>query len=411
MLQVNRKTILIALPLFIFLSVTFFLFLKNEKHEDIASEEIKIQKNIVNNYFSEKENISIIQNLNLFMGIKEDLFNFKKETVFQFLDRIVEKENDVIVKQFTTIKVPEDYELIQTAIDNAEKGDRIEVAVGEYFGNIIMKEGVNLIGLNISKENKKLVVENSESTSLSVGQVILNGKNIGNVVTFKNGITNKTELSGFVIKNAGENLSGVFIEDASPWVHDNIISENEYNIYIKGKSFPVIQKNIIQFANKGIQIYNFEKEEEEDQKFQVNIIDNLIIDNKIGIDLYQSFALINHNTISYNNHYKNYLGATFGIYLNNSSANILNNIITDNGFCDLCAGINIDKKSSKVVIDYNNIWNNKNNFVCFGECLLEETNFSEDPLFIGYLEGGYILGEESGLIGKSNENLNLGVRW
>ena len=142
-----------------------------------------------------------------------------------------------------------------------------------------------------------------------------------------------------------------------------------------------------------------------------NIIDNLITDNKIGIDLYQASAVIDHNTISYNNHYKTYLGATFGIYIHNSSAKISNNIITDSGICDLCAGVNVDEKSKDVILSYNNIWNNKSDFVCFGECVLEDNNISKDPLFINPANWNFELREESGLIGLGEDGSNIGVRW
>lgn len=141
------------------------------------------------------------------------------------------------------------------------------------------------------------------------------------------------------------------------------------------------------------------------------IIDNLITDNKIGIDLYQASAIISHNAISYNNHYKTYLGATYGIYLSKSSAEIKNNIIMDNGICELCAGVNADKESKNVVLKYNNIWNNKNNFACFGECIMENNNISEEPLFVDYIGGSYKLNEESPLLGKAEDGLDIGVRW
>ena len=352
---------------------------------------------------------------------------------------IVESQREIKI-----IKVPDDYESIQLAIDSAGAGDRIEVSTGEYQENIVMKEGVSLIGLSVSinktdEEETELNSEASELSSVSseasavspfssVGKAILDGGNFGNVVSFKNGITDKTELAGFTIKNAGKSLSGVFVENSSPFIHDNVFVDNEYGIYIKGKSSPVIQKNVIQFSNKGIEVFNFEKMEdlmrEEELKankrlFAFNsssrtnpiIIDNLITDNKIGIDLYQSSAVINHNAISYNNHYKIYLGATYGIYLSKSSAEIANNIITDSGICELCAGVNADKESKNVVLKYNNIWNNKNNFVCFGECVMEDSNMSYEPMFVDYISGSYKLSEDSPLIGKAEDGLDIGVRW
>ncbi|MCK5332858.1 DUF1565 domain-containing protein [Candidatus Parcubacteria bacterium] len=395
---------------------------------------------------------------NIFWGLK------KSETLF-LLKIAIEGQNQPVV-----IKVPEDYTSIQTAIENAKKGDIIEVAPGEYHENIIMKEGVSLRGTgkvdliplsslipSCSKDRpesveiteKDIIDSSSESLELEdcaeeIKQskeslltekesfdVILNGNEIGNVVTFKKGISNKTSLSGFIIKNSGKNLSGILIEDSSPQIHDNIMTDNDFNIYIKGDSAPVIQKNAIRFSSKGIQVYNFQKEEIEDNKpeeknpnisepekiaspiflAKPNILDNLITDNKIGIDLYNSSALINHNTISYNNHYKTYLGATYGIYTINSSADINNNIISDNGICELCAGINVDSKSKDIQISYNNIWNNRNNFVCYGQCAMQDNNLSEDPQFANSIEGNYFLKKDSGLIGKAEAELDIGVRW
>ncbi|MCK5490739.1 MAG: hypothetical protein KAI67_02750 [Candidatus Pacebacteria bacterium] len=413
---------------------------------------------------------SIILTGNIFLGIK------RSGTLF-LLKIAINGQNQPII-----IKVPEDYKSIQLAIENAKEGDIVEVEPGEYQENIIMKEGVSLIGtgkINLippsslipecfTKEVTETTIEeeltgsppenleiedcneqndlieevitqdeNSTDNILLPEEnldVIINGNGTGNVVTFKNGITNKTTLSGFIIKNSGKSLSGILIEDSSPWIHDNILIDNEFNIYIKGDSAPVIQKNALQFASKGIQVYNFQKEEQnEDEKpsdeeittansepeeptmplfsTKPNIIDNLITDNKIGIDLYNSSALINHNTISYNNHYKIYLGATFGIYIINSSAKITNNIISDNGICELCAGINIDAKSKDISISYNNIWNNKNNFVCYGQCDMQENNLSESPQFANSFDGNYFLQKDSGLIGKTENELDIGVRW
>ncbi|MCK5412803.1 MAG: DUF1565 domain-containing protein [Candidatus Pacebacteria bacterium] len=379
---------------------------------------------------------------NIFFGLK------KSETLF-FLKVAIEGQNQPAI-----IKVPEDYKSIQIAIENAKEGDVIEVSPGEYQENIAMKEGVSLVGtgkVNLIPEasltfecfadevDENLELADCDEQENSIDElssqkenlnVIINGNGSGNVVTFKNGISSKTSLSGFIIKNSGKNLSGILIEDSSPWIHDNILTDNKFNIYIKGSSAPVIQKNALQFASKGIQVYNFQKEEklyDEDNKQigstqeygansvlkvdRVIILDNLITDNKIGIDLYNSSALINHNTISYNNHYKTYLGATYGIYAINSSADITNNIISDNGICELCAGINVDVKSKGISISHNNIWNNKNNFVCYGECEMQDNNFSEDPQFSNSIEGNYFLQSDSGLIGKSEDELDIGVRW
>lgn len=373
----------------------------------------------------ENQERSITQEIDFVANIGKRLFGIEREKFFRPINKIMELKN---FKEPKTINVPGNYSKIQPAINNANFGDTIKVASGEYMENIIMKEGISLIGSNILEEDFKEKSEDileEESAQKIINETIINGEESGNVVSFKNGITNKTKLAGFTIKNSGENLSGILIEDSSPLINNNILKDNEYGIYTKGDSSPVIQKNIVYFNNKGIQAYNFKEETETELKAIPNardnvafnsvsspiIIDNLITDNKIGIDLHNFSATIDHNTISYNNHYKTYLGPTFGIYIAKSSAKITNNIITDNGICDLCAGINADKESKNVIMSYNNIWGNKNNFVCFGKCVMEDNNFSEDPRFINCVTGNFKLEEESGLIGACEDGSNVGVRW
>ncbi len=450
MIKPNKKIIILASILFLLiLSGVVFAFQKNDNLEfnnkdllkEFGSDGIRsVQVNGKNDddeippapfvkggddIITKNQKQGTAQKIDFIAKIGKGLFGIEKKIFFRPLNKLVEFQN---YKEPKTINVPEDYSEIQTAIDNADFGDTIKIASGEYMENIIMKEGINLIGSNVlyspeidelsedAEKSENILKE--ESAQTIIDETIINGGGFGNVVSFKNGITNKTKLARFTIKNSGENLSGILIENSSPLINDNVLKNNEYGVYIKEDSSPIIQKNIIYLNNKGIQIYNFEEETEAKAAFaniafaSVSIIiDNLITDNKIGIDLHNSSAIINHNTISYNNHYKTYLGPTFGIYIAKSSAEITNNIITDNGICDLCAGINADEKSKDVVISYNNIWGNKNNFVCFGECVLEDNNLSEDPKFINCITSNFKLKEESGLIGMCENGSDVGVRW
>lgn len=451
MIKISKKIITVFALIFSIMIMcgVVFAFQKNvysemdnkDLLEEFDGDRIRNTQIDVKNEIENQEQ-SITQEINFVANIGKRLFKIEREKFFRPINKIMELKD---FKEPKTINVPGDYSKIQPAINNANFGDTIKVASGEYMENIIMKEGISLIGSNILKEdfredtkatfaNIAFVSENDEkseailekeSAQKIINETIINGEESGNVVSFKNGITNKTKLAGFTIKNSGENLSGILIEDSSPLINDNILKDNEYGIYIKGDSSPVIQKNIVYFNNKGIQAYNFKEETETELKAIPNtqdnvafnsvsspiIIDNLITDNKIGIDLHNFSATIDHNTISYNNHYKTYLGPTFGIYIAKSSAKITNNIITDNGICDLCAGINADKESKNVIMSYNNIWGNKNNFVCFGKCVMEDNNFSEDPKFINCVTGNFKLKEESGLIGACEDGSNVGVRW
>jgi len=420
MIKPNKKiaTILLSTLSIIIIYGVVFAFQENnykeKNNKDILKEfgEARIKSAQINDEIPPapflKGGETIAQKIDFIARIGKELFGIEKKNFFKPVNKLVELKN---YKAPKIINVPEDYSEIQTAIDNANFGDTIKVARGEYLENIVMREGISLIGSNKLEEVEEEII---------INETIINGNNSGNVVEFKNEITNKTKLAKFTIKNSGENLSGILIENSSPLINDNILKDNEYGIYIKANSSPVIQKNVINFNNKGIQVYNLITETETKSDFGYpksdfvsvsTIIDNLITDNKIGIDLYNSSAIVSHNTISYNNHYKTYLGPTFGIYATKSSAEITNNIITDNGICDLCAGINADEKSEDVIISYNNIWGNKNNFVCFGECVLENNNLSEDPRFINCVTSNFQLKEESGLIGACEDGSDVGARW
>ncbi len=319
------------------------------------------------------------------------------------------------------IKVPDDFQTIQEAIDSAFSDDIVKVSPGVYQENIIIKEGISLVGTEES-----LFSEVAEEN-----KVVIDGNHSGNVVSFQKSVGEKTKLSGFVIINSGENLNGIFIDSASPIIENNIIENNGYNIYVRGESFPTIQNNISRLSTKGIQVYNSKKtnsdspkerleksklsepdnnaveeeteteteikikEEIKENYYFVKIINNLITDNRTGIDLYRSSAFIKNNTISYNNHYEGYYGPTYGVYLLQSSAEITNNIITDNGVCELCAGVSVGQHS-EASVRFNNIWNNQNNYFCpSGDCYLNETNISVDPEFVDFVNGDYRLNEGS----------------
>lgn len=260
--------------------------------------------------------------------------------------------------QKKVLKVPETFPKIQSAIDNAAAGDVVLVGAGEFKENLVMKNGVSVVGIG-------------------AGKSILDGERKGAVVYFKNIPDKNTRIENFTIKNASAGLAGVLIEDASPLVNRNEITNNDYGIYVKGVSSPTLQRNLVNLSKVGVQIFNLSAV----SGAKTAVIDNKIFRNQKGVGLYNAEALVEHNTLSFNNSYTETGEATFGVYLAGSKASIRNNLITENGICELCAGIFADEKSQGVFIAFNDIWNNRNNFVCFGDCVMENTNFSEDPQF------------------------------
>lgn len=294
--------------------------------------------------------------------------------------------DDSIAQSIRTIKVPQDADSIQKAIDMAKSGDTVFVSAGEYKGNIIMKDGVSLIGE-------------------SARTVILDGDKKGNVVAFKDAADINTRFENFTVKNSGNDLSGILVEDSSPIINRNIILQNDYDIYIKGESSPVVQRNTISESKSGVQIFNLE----EPKNSKPAISDNLIFGNKKGVNIYKGHASIDHNTVSFNGLIGE-SGATFGIYLAGSSATVANNIITDNGICELCSGIYADESCHDVKIDHNDLWNSQNNFVCFGKCEMGGNNLSDDPRFTNGVQYDFSLGADSPFLSSGSDGQKLGAR-
>jgi len=284
------------------------------------------------------------------------------------------------------IKVPAEFDSIQKAIDAARSGDVILVSAGQYKENIVMKDGVSVVG------------EKAETT-------ILDGDKQGNVVTFKDVSDTDTRLENFTIKNSGENLSGVLIDNSSPLINRNVILQNDYDIYIKGESSPLVQRNSLNESKAGVQIFNLDVPRNSNPV----ISDNLIFGNKKGANVYKGNAAIRHNTLSFNS-VTDDSGATFGIYLASASADIENNIITDNGICELCSGIYADEDSHDVKIDYNDLWNNQSNFVCFGKCEMGGSNLSDDPNFENGIQYDFSLKADSLFLVSASDGQKLGAR-
>ena len=145
---------------------------------------------------SEDSESDIAQKIDFIAEIGKELFGIEKKDFFCPLNKLVELKN---YKEPKIINVPEDYSEIQTAIDNANFGDTIKIASGEYLGNIVMKEGISLVGSNEmaeTKEETELGSGHPEPSSVSsfvseqiiTNETILNGNNSGNVIEFKNGI-------------------------------------------------------------------------------------------------------------------------------------------------------------------------------------------------------------------------------
>jgi hypothetical protein len=136
------------------------------------------------------------------------------------------------------IHVPADQPTIQAGINAASNGDTVLVSAGTYYENINF--------------NGKAITVTSAS---GPGLTVINGQNLGPVVTFTSNEPNSSILSGFTITNgygtfdAGYEGGGILIRVASPTIQGNVITLNGacsdgMGIAADGGG-PLIQNNII----------------------------------------------------------------------------------------------------------------------------------------------------------------------
>jgi len=204
-----------------------------------------------------------------------------------------------------------DYATIQDAIDDASDGCTIFVYSGTYNENI-----------HISSKSVILLGENKETT-------IIDGGGSGDVVKITSDFKtpHKVKVSGFNIKNSGNNHRDVGLEICSNdiIISDNIIKSNTVGIWIWNGENNVIKNNIIRDNKEcGIDIVGV---------FSSIVENNEIFDTAEGTGLkiqHLNNVLIRKNNISNNN-----IGLTV---LDNAVALWLiphqQNIIMNNNFFD-----------------------------------------------------------------------------
>lgn len=202
------------------------------------------------------------------------------------------------------------YHSIGAALSGSVAGKEIWVAGGfTYVDNITMTSGAEVFG-------KFLGTEGVRPFTRLGGETIIDGNNVGTVVTFVTGADSDTVIDGFTIQR-----------ENAPWYASPISAYAGGGIYCADSSYPTISNNTIKnnTATAGGAIYCTNS----DPLVYGNVISSNSCSSGSGIYLYNSSAWIDNNTIS-GNLQGSGSGNGGGIYCYGGAPTITDNTITAN---------------------------------------------------------------------------------
>ena len=228
-----------------------------------------------------------------------------------------------IKAQPSTIIVPDDYRIIQDAINAAKPGDTVFVRAGIYSEALVVNKSIAIVG------------EDCETT-------IIDASGYDAITVLESGVT----VRGFTIKNG--DLGVDLCSYGNTIMKNIIINSRGHSIWLRGTKNNVLENTIISTsARYGIWIYGGDNH---------NVSGNIITNHK-GHGIYvegSSRNTIFNNTITNNGIFYN----ESGVYIKDSPYNILSaNTITGNkedGIVIVC----VSAKVSNNIVFANTIANN-----------------------------------------------------
>lgn len=138
-------------------------------------------------------------------------------------------------------EVPTTHATIQAAIDAAQSGDKVCVLAGTYEENIkIDGKDIVLVGAGINSTFIKAVRDSEDPDTVNPEK--------NSTIVIKN-VSSAMQIEKFTIKNG--NYYGIWLNDASPKIQNNIIADNYAGIRILGNSRPTIQYNLFSRNSHG----------------------------------------------------------------------------------------------------------------------------------------------------------------
>jgi len=252
-----------------------------------------------------------------------------------------------------------DFITIQEAINNANIGDTIKVYSGTYNENVhIFKDNLIFTGINF-----ELGIGSDE------GYPVISANHVESCIYI---VANQISITGFIIKNCGNNSkdAGIKIQSNELLIEQNTIIDNKIGILLDGGDNNIIGNNNISSNSYAIILQDAHHNE---------ITNNIILENDVGIrqesstyvDISQNELNANHfyglvlDVCQYNSIFSNdFLENENAIYLINSKINTFNqNTIMENK-----KGIYLDLSSNRNNFSENVISSNENEGVIINGC-------------------------------------------
>ena len=239
--------------------------------------------------------------------------------------------------QSVIVVAPHDgnYKSIQSAIDEAEYGDVVEVRAGTYRENVKLNKKITLIGENTGGRTP-----------------IVDGMG-GSAITF---CADGATLDGFIIMNSSR--EGINVTSNHNIIRNNIISNNSIGIRINSDHNVAINNLCENNSRTGIELV---------KSIRNSLINNCLINNNIGM-----FVIHSSENMFINNTLDNNRNNGFEIF--QSTNNLLdNNTIVDNQL------IGISLTESKENTLRNNVMiHNRYNFKAEGENYIDISNLVDE---------------------------------
>jgi len=268
------------------------------------------------------------------------------------------------------IVVPDDYEKIQWAIDNASDGDTIFVKAGTYYENLLVNKALSIVG------------ENKHNT-------IIDGRGSRTVVWV---LVDNVKVSGFTIKKSQSIWphGGIRLDRSSGVnISHNIITDNCGGINLFVSSNNILSSNTIFNNEDGIYFWHSSNNTLTDNNISNNHLSGIHLDSSSNNTLTSNNISNNHlsgirlessinNTLIGNN----ILNNDYGIYLYTSSNNVVSGNTASNNPHD---GIRLESSGNNTLIG-NNVFGN------------------EDGIYLWYSSNNTLMGNNA-----SNNGHNFGV--